>query len=58
MPNDAKLGLVVGVGLVITVAVVFFRKDLYDRDAQIIEGLDEPFLVKPPKGAREALERR
>ena len=27
MPNDAKLGLVVGVGLVITVAVVFFRKD-------------------------------
>jgi nucleoid-associated protein YgaU len=28
MPNDAKLGLVVGVGLVIIVAVVFFRKDL------------------------------
>lgn len=28
MPNDAKLGLVVGVGLVITVAVLFFRKDL------------------------------
>lgn len=28
MPNDAKLGLVVGVGLVIGVAVVFFRKDL------------------------------
>jgi nucleoid-associated protein YgaU len=27
MPNDAKLGLVVGVGLVIAVAVVFFRKD-------------------------------
>jgi nucleoid-associated protein YgaU len=27
MPNDAKLGLIVGVGLVITVAVVFFRKD-------------------------------
>jgi hypothetical protein len=26
MPNDAKLGLVVGVGLVITFAVVFFRK--------------------------------
>ncbi len=30
MPNDAKLGLVVGVGLVITVAVVFFRKDQMD----------------------------
>jgi nucleoid-associated protein YgaU len=27
MPNDAKLGLVVGVGLVIAVALVFFRKD-------------------------------
>jgi nucleoid-associated protein YgaU len=27
MPNDAKLGLVVGVGVVIAVAVVFFRKD-------------------------------
>ena len=27
MPNDAKLGLIVGVGLVIGVAVVFFRKD-------------------------------
>jgi hypothetical protein len=26
MPNDAKLGLVVGVGLVIAFAVVFFRK--------------------------------
>ena len=28
MPNDAKLGLVFGVGLVIAVAVVFFRRDL------------------------------
>ena len=28
MPNDAKLGLMVGVGLVIGVAVVYFRKDL------------------------------
>jgi hypothetical protein len=27
MSNDAKLGLVVGVGLVIVVAVVFFRPD-------------------------------
>ena len=31
MPNDAKLGLVVGVGLVLTVAVIFFRKDLITR---------------------------
>jgi len=27
MPNDAKLGLVVGLGLVIAVAVVYFRND-------------------------------
>ncbi len=27
MPNDAKLGFVVGVGLVMVVAVVYFRKD-------------------------------
>jgi nucleoid-associated protein YgaU len=27
MPNDAKLGLVLGVGIVIVVAVVFFRKE-------------------------------
>jgi hypothetical protein len=27
MPNDAKLGLVLGVGLVITLAVLYFRKD-------------------------------
>ncbi|HEV3256129.1 MAG TPA: LysM peptidoglycan-binding domain-containing protein [Gemmataceae bacterium] len=34
MPNDAKLGLVVGVGLVITVAVVFFHKDLATAQPQ------------------------
>jgi nucleoid-associated protein YgaU len=27
MPNDAKLGLVLGVGIVIAVAAVFFRKE-------------------------------
>src|SRR5437660_936959 len=27
MPNDAKLGLIVGVGIVFVVAIVFFRKD-------------------------------
>jgi murein L,D-transpeptidase YcbB/YkuD len=29
---------------------VHFRKDLYDRDARIIEGLAEPFRVDPPEG--------
>jgi hypothetical protein len=28
MPNDAKLGLVVGLGVVIATSVVFFRKDV------------------------------
>jgi hypothetical protein len=27
MPNDAKLGLVVGVGVVIAIAVLFFQKE-------------------------------
>jgi hypothetical protein len=27
MPNDAKLGLVIGVAVVVVIAVVFFRKD-------------------------------
>jgi hypothetical protein len=27
MTNDAKLGLVVGIGLVVLIAIVFFRKD-------------------------------
>jgi murein L,D-transpeptidase YcbB/YkuD len=32
-----------------------FRKDVYKRDAPIIEGLDEPFQVSLPAGAREAI---
>jgi hypothetical protein len=28
MPNDAKLGMIVGLGLVIAVAVFFVRKDI------------------------------
>lgn len=28
MPNDAKLGLVVGLGLVLLIGVIFFRRDL------------------------------
>jgi len=37
MPNDAKFGLVVGVGLVIAVAIVFFRKDLPGPKAALRE---------------------
>jgi murein L,D-transpeptidase YcbB/YkuD len=36
--------------------MVHFRKDVYNRDAPIIKGLDEPFRVSAPKGAREAVQ--
>ncbi len=36
---------------------VHFRRDLYNRDAPIIEGLDQPFRVDPPEGLREAIEK-
>jgi nucleoid-associated protein YgaU len=45
MPNDAKLGMIVGVGLVIAIAVVFFRKD----------GLPGP--TAPEHGAATAVNR-
>jgi len=38
-----------------TDGTVYFRKDVYNRDAAIIEGLDEPFRVSLPEGAREAI---
>jgi len=34
---------------------VFFRKDVYDRDPPIIEGLDDAFRVSLPEGARKAI---
>ena len=37
--------------------IVHFRKDVYNRDPQIIEGLDEPFQVSPPAGIRDAVHR-
>jgi hypothetical protein len=47
MPNDAKLGLIIGVGLVIGVAVVFFRKDLGPT-----EGPGEPVHAAPISSTR------
>src|SRR5437867_1004699 len=49
MPNDAKLGLIVGVGLVIGVAVVFFRKDLGPPERP-----GEPSYVTPVSSTRAA----
>jgi nucleoid-associated protein YgaU len=55
MPNDAKLGLVVGVGLVITVAVVFFRKDMpaaADPAAHSVRTTPEVPAVPPASSGR------
>ena len=37
---------------------VTFYKDVYGRDARIVMGLDEPFRIDPPEGAREAVDGR
>jgi len=37
---------------------VHFRTDIYDGDAAIVEGLDEPFRVSAPAGTREAIQGR
>ncbi len=55
MPNDAKLGLVLGVSLVIAVAVIFFRKELpgnaraTDPSATIVKSVTLP---QPAGGQR------
>ncbi|MCC6419057.1 MAG: LysM peptidoglycan-binding domain-containing protein [Gemmataceae bacterium] len=45
MPREAKLGLVLGVGLVLVVAVIFFRKD-----AALARSAQDPSAVaaRPP----------
>jgi hypothetical protein len=45
MPNDAKLGLVVGVGVVLAIAVVFFRKE--NGDALPISGETAASVAAP-----------
>ena len=59
MPNDAKLGLVLGVGLVIAVAVVFFRRDLAsaqpnDTPAGAVSAAAGP-PAAPPNAVRDQL---
>jgi nucleoid-associated protein YgaU len=54
MPNDAKLGLVVGVGLVIAVAVLFFRKDTpygTPNGDPAPAGIVRPFPLPPSSSA-------
>ena len=37
---------------------VFFRKDVYNRDVPIIEGLDSPYRVILPGGIQDVLAQR
>ncbi len=48
MPNDAKLGLVVGVVVVLAVALVFFRKDPLEADSATSVRSTPPVTTKPP----------
>lgn len=48
VPNDAKLGLVVGVALVLTVAVIFFRKDTHAQALADTSMQSAPASTKPP----------
>jgi nucleoid-associated protein YgaU len=58
MPNDAKLALVIGVGLVVAVAVVFFHKDLVagrppdDRQPASVGNPPGTTPAQPSNGAR------
>jgi hypothetical protein len=48
MPNDAKLGLVVGVSLVIVAAVFFFRKDAPAVDPAAATIVKPARMTTPP----------
>jgi hypothetical protein len=53
MPNDAKLGLVVGVGVVIAVAFVFFRKEA-GASVQLPNGATAAAVNSPKDAAADA----
>jgi murein L,D-transpeptidase YcbB/YkuD len=38
--------------------IVYFRKDVSNRDAPIIHGLDEPFRLSRPEGVEDVVQRR
>ena len=48
MPNDAKLGLAVGVGLVIAVAVVYYRAESTAATADPAATIVQPDQSDPP----------
>jgi hypothetical protein len=62
MPNDAKLGLVLGLGLVIVVAVIYFRSDASRaRDETPTAAAAKPSSAPrqpPPRGQSRATKAR
>ncbi len=51
MPNDAKLALVIGVGLVVAVAILFFHKDFAGRPGEDRSPASvSPVPAAPPSG--------
>jgi nucleoid-associated protein YgaU len=61
MPNDAKLALVLGVGIVVAVAIVFFHKDIVNGygsgDRPPANGVNSPGAdpAAPADGSRRVL---
>ena len=52
MPNDAKLGLAVGVGLVIAVAVMYYRTESAGSTADPAATIVQPEQTDPPPPVR------
>jgi hypothetical protein len=61
MANDAKLGLIVGIGLVISVAMIYFRKDLGPADTPVEAASVTPVSstrsvpANPPRGTYKSV---
>ena len=54
MPNDAKLGLAVGVGLVIAVAVVYYRTESATSTADPAATIIQQEQTDPPPALRNS----
>jgi nucleoid-associated protein YgaU len=57
MPNDAKLGLATGVGLVIAVAVINYRTESAGSSADPAATIVQPDQTDPPPSPRRSVKR-
>ena len=58
MSNDARLGLMVGVGIVIAIALIFFRRDAglpLTAEATAAVGVSKPAPLKPSAGSQRGV---